>query len=214
MTYKASDLELELCEPNDIALGRLFRRAGGEWDEPPPAYRNMRCDPPVGKKDDYSLLYTGDGIGAIAMECDILAVDRQNNWSYDDAKTKTYWVARYQFTRPALFIPMDTNRNRLNIDRKPFVPGYGRWQDAAHQLWSRFGTVAHGLSWWSMHRHQPGRVYALWHQHKATIGLIKPTGPFDKLLEDPEWKELLVANPGFTKLVGVTGAGGPAPAPP
>lgn len=152
MTFKARDLELEMREPGDLAFVRLFRRAGGEWDEPPPAYRNMRCDPPAGKKDDFSLLYTGDRIEAIAMECDILAVDRQGNWSYDDAKTKSYWVARYQFTKPAIFVPMDINRPRLDIDRQPFVPGYLPWQEAAHELWRRFGTAVHGLSWWSMHR--------------------------------------------------------------
>lgn len=214
MTYRASDLDLEMCEPGDIAMVRLFRRTGGEWDEPPPTHRNMRCDPPAGKKDDYALLYTGNNIEAIAMECEILTVDRKNNWAYDDAATKAYSVARYEFTQPALFIPLDANRNRLNIDRKPFVPGYGPWQDAAHELWTRFGTVAHGLSWWSMHRHQLGRVYALWHQHKTTIGLVQPSGPFDKLEEDAEWKALLATNPGFTKLVGTGSTGGPSPTPP
>lgn len=42
MTFSARDLDLEMCEPGDVALVRLFRRTGREWDEPPPAFRR-RC---------------------------------------------------------------------------------------------------------------------------------------------------------------------------
>lgn len=213
MTYSAGDLQLEMREPGDLSLVRLFRRTGGEWDEPPAAFRTMRYDPPAGYKNDYSLLYTGEHVEAIAMECDILAVDRAGAWTYDEAKAKASWVARYQFTNPAIFIPMDVNRHRFNIDRRPFVPGYGPFQEAAHELWRRFGATVHGLSWWSMHRHQPGRVYALWHHHKATLGLVKPTGPFNKLHEDADWKAFLAANPACTKLTTSSGAVGTAGAP-
>jgi hypothetical protein len=220
MTYKASDLELEIVEPGDVTFVRLFSRPNAEWDEPPAPYRDMRCDPPPGKKSDYALLYTGDRIESIAAECEILAFDRNKQWNYDeDAAKKKYWVARYVFDKPAIFIPVDRNRHLLNVDRRPFVPGYLPWQEAAHELWSRFGQAVHGLSWWSMHRHQLGRVYAIFHQHKDTIGLQRPTGPFDKLHEDAEWKAFLAANPTLTKLAGTgtwggSGSVGSAPLPP
>lgn len=213
MTYSARDLDLELVEPGDVTFVRLFGRPNGEWDAPPPQYRDKRCDPPPGKQSDYALLYTGDRIEAIAMECEILAIDRHGKWSYDEAQTKKYWVARYAFQQPAVFIPLDENRHRLGIDRVPFVPGYAPWQEAAHELWRRFGKTVHGLSWWSMHRHQLGRVYAIWHHHKDAIGLVPPTGPFDKLYEDADWKALLVANPGFTKLVTTVATSRTSPAP-
>lgn len=200
MTFSARDLKLEMIEPGDLALVRLFSRPDAEWEPPPPMYRNERCDPPVGKKDDYALLYTANRLDTTAMECQILAVDRQGNWTYDEAKTKSYHVARYSFTQPAIFIPLDENRHHLEVNRTPFVPGYGPWQDAAHDLWRRFGTTVHGLSWWSMHRHQVGRVYAIWHERKAAMGLERPLAPFDKLYEDADWKSLLLANPGFAKL--------------
>ena len=209
MTFRARDLELEMVEPGDVTFVRLFARTDAEWEPPPPMYRNERCDPPPGKKDDYALLYTADRIDATAMECRILSVDRHGAWSYADAKAKNFRVARYTFDQPAIFIPLDENRPHLDVDRQPFVPGYGAWQEAAHELWTRFGTTVHGLSWWSMHRHQLGRVYAIWHHRKDAMGLARPMGPFDQLHEDADWKALLLANPGFSKLSPV----GTAPSP-
>lgn len=200
MTYKASDLELEMLDPGATGFVRLFGRPNAEWDPPQPAYRVARCDPPDGKKNDYALLYLGDRIEVTAAECGVLSVDRMGNFAYDDAKAKAYRVARYTFDQPAIFIPLDVNRKLLGVDRQPYVPGYGPWQEAAHQLWSRFGKIVHGLSWWSMHRNQIGRVYALWHEHKSTIGMGRPTGPFDKLHEDNDWKAFLASNPSITAL--------------
>jgi hypothetical protein len=37
---------------------------------------------------------------------------------------------------------------------------YGAFQAIGLELFKRFGDLAHGLSWASFHRHQPGQVYA------------------------------------------------------
>lgn len=208
MTFQARDLALEIIEPGDVTFFRLFCRPDAEWEPPPAVWRNERYDPPPGKKEDYALLYTADRLEATAVECRILAADRQDIWSYDAAAAEKYKVARYSFVEPAIFIPMDRNRVLLGLDKGTFVPGYLPWQRAAHDLWRRFGTTVMGLSWVSMHRQQIGRVYAIWHHRKDAIGLVRPTGPLDNLCDDPEWMLLLQARPDIEKLV----APSPAPA--
>lgn len=34
----------------------------GEWEAPPPQFRNLRVDPPDGHKDDYAVLYQSDAL--------------------------------------------------------------------------------------------------------------------------------------------------------
>src|SRR5690606_29763258 len=101
------------------------------------------------------------------------------------------------FSAPALFIPIDHNDERLELAayQRAFT-GYAPYQVAASKLFAKFGMLAHGLSWKSFHRNQPGRVYALWHHHKSTIKLeITSPVPYTRLPEDHEWKQFLAQNP-------------------
>lgn len=80
-------------------------------------------------------------------------------------------------------------------DQRKFA-GYEPYQSVALELFQRYGQVVHGLSQESFHRNQPGRVYALWHHHKSTIGLrVTTPDPCPKLVDDAEWKSFLAANP-------------------
>ena len=115
-------------------------------------------------------------------------------------------VVRYVFSAPALFVPIDgRNREMLRLEggQREFA-GYEPYQRVAHELFERYGAVIHGLSWESFHRKQPGRVYALWHHHKATIRLaVTAPMPCMALIDDPEWLDFLEANP---KIEAITSA--------
>lgn len=200
--FFGKELALELLDPGSVGLVRLFRRPGAHWEPPPPEFRVQRCDPPPEHKGDYALLYMCDSVQASAAECRILNVDRRDRYSFDEALTESYQVVRYNYTGPALFIPMDAdNRETMGLD--VFQIGYAHYQKAAHELWRRYRGVAHGLSWSSFHRNQPGRVYALWHEHKDSIGLAVD-GPephtFHKLVEDPDWQAFLDRSPEVTEI--------------
>jgi hypothetical protein len=128
-------------------------------------------------------------------------LDERSAWAADRAATRK--VVRYALTAPALFIPIDGNNRELlglrGAQRR--FAGYEPYQLAAHALYNRFGRVVHGLSWESFHRNQPGRVYALWHHHKATTGLkITSEQPYKTLIEDEEWQLFLNANPDIIRL--------------
>lgn len=192
--FVGNELALELLDPGSVSFQRLFRHKDAEWVEPEPKYRTQRCDPPRAHATDYALLYMADSVAAAAVECRILNADRNDRYTYDEALTKAYWVARYSFTNPAVFIPIDAD-NRATLGLNGFKIGYAHYQQAAHELWTRYRNVAHGLSWSSFHRNQPGRVYALWHEHKTAIGLKRPVPPFQKLFEDLQWTRFLKENP-------------------
>jgi hypothetical protein len=192
--FEGAQLELELLDPSSVELVRLFRHPGGDWDPPPAAYRNQRVDPPVGKESDYAVLYTGDCIEAVAVECRILACDSRDRYTYDIARTREYSVVRYEMLAPAIFIPLDGNRKVLGL--RGFDPDYERHRSVAHELFTRYRGVVHGLSWDSYHRNQPGRVYALWHDHKDSVELvIKSSKPYSLLAEDPDWLKFLASRP-------------------
>lgn len=197
-SFSGRDLELELLDPDSERLVRLFRRPGGEWEPPPEAYRNLRVDPPLGHKDMFAVLYTGSTLATVAIECGVLRADLQDRYTWAMDLAGEYRVVRYAFAAPALFVPLD-GRNRptlgLGGSQRRFA-GYEPYQAAAHELFRRFGNVVHGLSWESFHRNQPGRVYALWHRHKATVGLsIASPASYPTLVDDAEWKAFLAANP-------------------
>jgi hypothetical protein len=197
-TCPGRELELELLDPGSLTLVRLFRHPGGEWEPPPPAFRNLRVDPPKGHKDDFAVLYTGDNLAAVATECLILRTGEGDRTVWRQDKAATYQVARYGFLKPALFLPIDgKNRHRLGLagGQRPWG-GYEAWQNASLALFQRFGSVVHGLSWESFHRNQPGRVYALWHEHKSSVDLHLTTpGDFPLLVEDPQWLAFLADHP-------------------
>jgi len=78
---------------------------------------------------------------------------------------------------------------------------YVPFQEVALELFERFGTVVHGLSWASFHRNQLGRVYAIWHHHKATLQLaITTSKPYTSLADDPDWLRFLAANPDVERI--------------
>lgn len=200
LTFRGRDLELELLDPGSTPLVRLFRHSGGEWDPPPPGVkRELRVDPPPGSQGAYDVLYTASMLPTVAIECRILSADPRDRYSWAVDVAERYWVVRYKFASPALFIPIDGHRNRealgLAGGQRKFS-GYEPYQVVCHELFKRYGAVVHGLSWESFHRNQPGRVYAIWHHHKATIGLsITSPTPYEKLLDDAEWKQFLADNP-------------------
>lgn len=195
--WDARQLELELVDASALQLVRLVRHAGGEWDAPPAVHRNERVDPPAGHKDDYAVLYMARTLEAVAMECRVLHRDVADRATWDADRAKQYRVIRYKHTKPAIFAPIDgRNRHTLGLGGEKRAPGYAPFQQVALEVFQRYGEVIHGLSWESFHRGQPARVYALWHHHKASIGLeIVSIAPYPLLIDDAEWNDLLAARP-------------------
>lgn len=199
-TFAGAQLQVDLLDPGSVTPVRLFRHAGGDWEEPPAEYRNQRVDPPPGHESEYAVLYTAESIAAAAIECRILHPDIRDRYTYDQVRTMQYSVVRYKMHAPALFIPLD-GENKGVLGLRGLDPRYERHRAAAYELFQRFGGVVHGLSWESYQRNQPGRVYALWHHHKATVKLaISSASPYLKLAEDPEWLQLLKDNAEFEPL--------------
>ncbi|MGF6571132.1 hypothetical protein ABH945_003253 [Paraburkholderia sp. GAS333] len=204
--FESWQLKLELVEPpidrSAATLVRLFRHPGADWEPPPEAFRNLRVDPPDGCKGEFSVLYTGDNIAVVAAECRILRVDPDENYTWLRARAKEYKVARYTYSKPAVFIPIDGENCRLLglAGGTRELRGYGQFQAVAQMLHRRFGAGLHGLSWASFHRNQPGRIYAIWHEHKESIGLTRPTDDFPTLHDDIEWNNYLVGNSHITAI--------------
>ena len=196
--FDARELDLELLDPGSTPLVRLFRHPGGDWDPPPEVHRKLRVDPPKGHKGDFAVLYTGNTLATVAIECGVLRADAQDRYTWATDLAAQYFVVRYAFDAPALFIPIDGhNRATLGLagGQRRFA-GYEPFQEVALGLFQRFGKVVHGLSWESFHRNQPGRVYAIWHHHKTTVGMrVTSPDPYMKLVDDDEWAQFLAANP-------------------
>lgn len=194
--FRGRELELELLDPGSLILHRLFKHNGGDWEPPPEVYRNLRVDPPDGHKAAYAVLYTGDTLATVATECHVLSADLYDRYTWNSAAAQQYRVVRYQFDAPAMFVPIDgRNRDVLGLRRRSFGT-YADFQRVSFELFRRYGRILHGLSWDSFHRNQPGRVYALWHHHKDTIGLrIEPPPPYPLLTDDPQWQAFLAEHP-------------------
>jgi hypothetical protein len=185
--FDGRDLALEMLDAESVELMRLFRHPKGEWEPPDPVYRNLRVDPPVGHKDRYAVLYTADTLGAIGVECRILAIDSDDGFSLHLDREAAYQVARYRFDQAACFIPIDgANRRTLGLDRAEAWDGYGPYQQIGMALFERYGHFAHGLSWASFHRNQPGRVFAIWHERKTGFGLAL-SASVAPLAGDAQW---------------------------
>jgi hypothetical protein len=76
-SFSARDLRPELFVAGAFPLVRLYKqaRAGqprGEWEAPPPAFRNLRDDPPEAHKDEFAVPYTWDTIASVAAEFRVL----------------------------------------------------------------------------------------------------------------------------------------------
>ena len=201
-SFLARQLRLELLDAGETALVRLYKQtragqAGGEWEPPPPAFRDLRVDPPAGHKDAFAVLYTSDTIACVAAECRVLQYNAAHDvFLVDRTLMGQYLVARYAFAAPALFVRIDADdAAALGLQPRTYVGGmnlansYDRYQAASLALWERFGELAHGLSWQSMHRGQLGRVYAIWHHRKPHLKLVYDAARSGALLaDDGEWK--------------------------
>lgn len=198
----ASDLEVLLLDPQ-AELVRLFQYDGGHYDPPEEQYRNARVDPPDGQKGEFAMLYLGMSIATAAVECHILSEDATGRYRWLRSKADNYKVVRYRTQKPAVFISLDRrNRKLLGLegDSVPFN-GYAPYQEVGLELFKRFGAAVHGLSWESFHRNHPGRVLALWHHHKDTVGLqVTSPEPFKKLSSDAGWRSFLKKNPGIQEI--------------
>lgn len=197
---RAADLELEFLDPNSVAFVRLFKYAGGDWSPADESFRNSRADPPAGRKDAFAALYMADSLAAAAIESRVMWGGKEEHhyeWSVPMADERS--VVRYAFSQPAIFIRLDApNDRRLGLagNQRSLTRGYEPFQTASLALWERFGRAVHGLSWASQQRNSPGRVYALWHEHKDTIGLsITSTAPYSNLSTDADWVALVNADP-------------------
>lgn len=135
----------------------------------------------------------------IGVECGVLAVDPHNNWTLNLDREADNKLTRYKFANPGCFIKIDgDNRRKLGIADYRSFGGYHAYQHVSLELFNRYGQTVHGISWESFHRHQPGRVYAIWHHRKDDLGLTY-SAPVP-LADDPEWKELLTQIPDLTPI--------------
>jgi hypothetical protein len=180
-------------------LVRLFKHAGSSFSLPDVAFRVNRYDPPPGHKEKFAVLYTADNLAGAAMETRVLQANSEDEYVVSDRRARPYKVARLQYQRPALFIDM-TPELRLKLGIGRFQPDYLLYQQAALALYERFGQTAHGYSWESFHRGQPGRNYGFWHHRKDDIELqpVCPESDCPELLADAEWLELLKDFPAIT----------------
>ena len=162
---QAKDLDLELLDPGSTPLVRLFRHPGGKWEPPPEVHRNLRVDPPAGHKGAFAVLYTGNTLATVAIECGVLRADVRDRYTWAADLAEQYRVVRYTFVAPALFVPIDgPNREALGLagSQRKFVAGYEPYQLVAHELFQRYGNVVHGLSWESFQlQHHLARGVAL-----------------------------------------------------
>ena len=211
--FRATDLRLELRDPGEFALVRLYKDArsggpGGEWAPPPEAFRNLRVDPPAGHNGKFSVLYTSDTLACVAEECHVLQYNAADDaFQVDRALLAQYRVARYAYAAPALFVSIDPiDVGALGLQPRQYGPGmkldtvtiYDRYQAASLALFERVGELAHGLSWQSMHRGQLGRVYAVWHHRKPHLQLSNDAARSGAwLADDGDWKTFEAENPGF-----------------
>jgi hypothetical protein len=194
-----SDLDVDVIDHRETRLLRLYRHPGGEWDPPPPAYRNLRVDPPGPDKSIYAVLYIGTRIDTVAQECRLLSVNDADEWTLDASREAQYSIARYEFNRAGIFVPIDgKNGKRFGLENIASYGAYLPYQQLGAELHRRFSHLAHGLSWRSFHRHQSGPVYALWHERKADLGLHVIST--ERLAIDPSWIKAKSSIPGLTVL--------------
>lgn len=196
ISFTDADIDIEVRGHDEAPLIRLFRHAGAAYGLPLEAHRTGRYDPPPGEKGLFATLYTGDNIAAAAMECRILQVNSQDEYSYSLQRAGTYKVVRFKYQEPALFIRVDRDiKRKLGIPA--FATDYSPFQRAAKALFERYGKTVHGLSWDSFHRGQPGRNYGFWHHRMDAISLhpLQQEDDCPALLEDADWIKLLQDHP-------------------
>lgn len=191
--FKGWQLEAEILDPGELPLLRGFQRTGGEWQPPPPEFRNSRVDPPPGYKSEYAVLYTATEIQCVAAETRILRDDREGVvWLPEVAQA--FRIATFRLGRAGLFIPLDGRNRKVFKLRGECGSDHQAYQWLALELHRRYGHLAHGLSWESFHRNQPGRCYGIWHSRKDDLALgVEDERP--RFSEDPRWAAFLSAHP-------------------
>ena len=191
-----TDVEIEVRDPGNSPLVRLFRWKGTSIGEPPVAHRNSRFDPPAGSKEAFSVLYAAENIVTAAVECRILTPDQMDRFTYS-YQSPPHRVARLNHSEPALFIRI-TGESLKKWGVKSFQLNYDAYQTMALALFERYGTTVHGMSWDSFHRGRPGRNYGFWHSRLDTIGFraLQEEPNCLSLELDPDWKAFLDTNRG------------------
>jgi hypothetical protein len=199
-SFKASDLHVELRDPG-LTLVRLSARPEGHWKPPPARFRDLRVDPPAGHKSAYAVLYTANSAFVIGQECKVVTDMADGRWMLNLDREARNRIGRYVTTKAGCFIPIDgPNREKLFADTSAVLPGsYEATQAIGLELFRRFAGVAHGLCWESFHRHQTGRVYAVWHNRKTALGILAPTA--QPLQSDGEWRGIIDALKAADQLV-------------
>lgn len=193
--FKGQQLQLELIDAGSTPLIRAYCHPDADWHPAPAHLRNNHVDPPPPYREVFSVLYTATTIQSIAMEARVLRWDSVTNvchWS--ESAAALHRIVRFGLGAPGLFIPIDgPNRPVLGLHGK-FEPNYETARWVALELFRRYGHLVHGLSYESFHRHQPGRVYAIWHSRKESLCLESSTDR-PRLLDDPDWAAFLQAHP-------------------
>ncbi|ARV18552.1 hypothetical protein AEP_01608 [Curvibacter sp. AEP1-3] len=71
LTLQGRNARLCCLDPG-YGIHRLYRFPEGGFKPAPPQFRNGRLDPPVGRPDDYGMLYAADSLLTAALECGAL----------------------------------------------------------------------------------------------------------------------------------------------
>lgn len=193
--FRGQELRLELIDPGTVTLIRSYQHPDADWCPPPVEFRTNRVDPPSEHGDSFAVMYTSTNIQASAMEVRALFWEPDDDRFYWDEDTALkFQVVRFSSGKPGIFIPIDgPNRAVFRLEGK-LEPTYESTRWIALDLFRRYGHLVHGISYESFHRHQPGRVYAIWHSRKDDLSLsASEARPL--LAEDAEFQAFLSAHP-------------------
>lgn len=200
-SFDGNALRLELLDTG-ASLVRLCWRTDSDWEPPAPEHRNERVDAPDSHRGLYAVLYTAASVMAAAVEARIIAWNgATDTWNVSVPRSLQYGVVRYGCSAPGIFVPLDVNRTLLGLSALRLLNRREPYRAMGLELYQRFGRLCHGLSWESFHREQLGRVYAIWHERKDSMGLQvlggrpKSVDEYPRLARDEEWNRLLDDNP-------------------
>lgn len=200
--FRGQELQLELIDPGALTLIRSYQHPDADWLPPPVPFRTNRVDPPAEHGDCFAVMYTSTNIQSSAMEVRALFWDPDDDRFYwDEVTASKYRVVRFTSGRPGIFIPIDGRNRAVFCLEGKLEPNYESTRWIALELFRRYGHLVHGLSYESFHRHQPGRVYAIWHSRKDDLSLV-PSACRPLLSEDVDFRAFLAAHPFIERLNG------------
>lgn len=193
--FRGQELQLELLDAGTVTLLRSYQHPNADWEPPPVEFRTNRVDPPPGHGESFAVMYTSTNIQSSAMEVRALFWDADDDRFYwdEDAASK-FHVVRFSPGRPAIFIPIDGRNRAAFCLQGKLEPSYESTRWIALELYRRYGHLVHGVSYESFHRHQLGRVYAIWHSRKDDLDL-SASAERPLLTEDAEFLAFLAAHP-------------------